>query len=193
MKLQFASSGLHDSTAVPRRRFNPQPSIPRFFVAGDMIRPLPLEGVVPHRRAGERPAGPLFEARVANPTGSPAKVAAKPVSATAPKANPFAAPTDGAKRPGLFSRLASHVAALFKRRAVPGGGVGAVQPELRLDTVKPLRNELTDSDSEPAETPAPALIAVTVPGNGAAAAPSPRLVAEPAREGSPNLDPLVKT
>lgn len=169
MNLFFAKSGGRENRSASSRRFNPQAAIPQFVLVGDMIRPVPLEGVVPQRRVGERPAGPLFEARTLKPSEpAPKKPAVQVASAPSPvaSANPFSGNGVTKAKVGFLARLKSGVAALFKRSNAAGSvAASGVQPELRLDAVKPLRNELADVDFGSTElqvAPVPIMVAGTV-------------------------------
>lgn len=168
MKLLFGKNGSRETGASVSRRFNPQSSIPQFVLVGDMIRPVPLEGVVPQRRKGERVAGPLFAPRTLKPAESVEKKPSMKVpSAPAPAAsvNPFSARGAGKVPVGFLARVKSGLAGLFKRSASAGTAtVPGVQPELRLDSVKPLRSELADVDFESTElqvAPVPIVVAGT--------------------------------
>lgn len=153
MKQLFGFNGRREESPSLSRRFNRQSSIPRFVVVGDMIRPLPMEGVVPHRRVGERPAGPLFEARMIKQPDAPVgKPAVRSEAATAVASNPFSAAPAKSARQGIVGRVRTLVASIFKRRAPASlAPPSTVQAELRLDAVRPLRNELSDFDSEVVE------------------------------------------
>ena len=153
MKQLFGFNGRSEESPSSSRRFNRQSSIPRFVVVGDMIRPVPMEGVVPHRRVGERPAGPLFEPRVIKQPVAPiGKPAVRSEPATPVASNPFSVARVEFARKGIVGRVGSLVASVFKRSAPAAAAAkSTVQEELRLDTVKPLRNELFDSDSEVVE------------------------------------------
>ncbi len=168
MKQLFGFNGRREDSPLPPRRFNRQSSIPRFVVVGDMIRPLPIEGVVPHRRVGERPAGPLFEARVIQQPDAPVgKHVVRSEAAAAVASNPFSAAHAKSARPGIFGRVGSLVASIFKRRAPASSAPpSTVQAELRLDAVRPLRNELSDFDSEVVEPQVVQPVPIVVSGTG---------------------------
>ncbi len=187
MKQLFGSSGNRESDPSTSRRFHRQSSIPKFILVGDMIRPVPMEGVIPHRRVGERPPGPLFEARVAKqPEASVGKRNADSKPTPQVVANPFSRSPKQPVKTGLFSRTISRIASVFKRDAGgPQASAPGIQAELRLDAVKPLRNELSDSDSEVVEPQAVPPVPILVSGmNGIPEATSAQF-----RIGQPSLTP----
>lgn len=168
MKQLFGLNWRRGEAPSPSKPPRPQSSIPRFVVVGDMIRPVPMEGVVPHRRVGERPAGPLFEARIIKqPIPQGGKPAVRSETAMPVDSNPFSATPSKSVRPGFVGRVGSLVASVFKRRAPAAPAApSTVQAELRLDAVRPLRNELSDSDSELVELqvvrPVPIVVSGTI-------------------------------
>lgn len=194
MKQLFGLNGPREEVHSQPRRFNRQSSIPRFVVFGDMIRPVPMEGVVPHRRVGERPAGPLFEARVTQKPQVP--VVKRPVSPEASGAvasNPFSAAPVKTARNGVVGRIGSFVASMFKRRApVSPAPTSTVQAELRLDAVKPLRNELSDSDSEVVERLVAQPVQIVVSGTGVVSkdVPAPARIIQPSPASSRLITPM---
>lgn len=201
MKLSFGKSGSRETGASVSRRFNPQSSIPQFVLVGDMIRPVPLEGVVPQRRKGERVAGPLFAPRTLKPAEPvEKKPSVKVPSAPAPavSANPFSARGAGKVRMGFLARVKSGLAGLFKRGASEGATAApGVQPELRLDAVKPLRNELADVESESTElqvAPVPIVVAGTasVPEAASVSARTADQVVAPVRQVTPAVELVGK-
>ena len=200
MKQLFGFNGRREESPSPSRRFNRQSSIPRFVVVGDMIRPVPMEGVVPHRRVGERPAGPLFEARVTKQPQVP--VGKRPVRSEAVESvasNPFSAAPAKSARTGVVGRIGYLVASMFKRRAPASSApTSTVQAELRLDEVRPIRNELSDFDSEVVELqvvqPAPIVVSGTndVPEDISASARIAQPPSAPARETAPPAELIGK-
>ena len=191
MKQLFGFSVNRESDPSSSRRFHRQSSIPRFVVVGDMIRPVPMEGVVPHRRVGERPPGPLFEARVAKqPEASVGKRAADSKPAPPVVANPFSRSAKQPVKTGPFGRAISRIASVFKRDAGgPPASAPGVQAELRLDAVKPLRNELSDSDSEVLEPQAGPPVPIMVSGMSGI----PEATSAQAHIGQPSLTPVHET
>lgn len=160
--------------ATGRYRTAPTGVIPKFQVRGDMISAIPMEGVVPSRQPASAKAspGPLFDAATA--PVAPARSVAVPVAngvpsvkpVKAPSTNPFASGGVGpAVRRGWMRAVLDRVADLLSE-AFSGRGnrVRAVRPvvqgELGLDSVKPLRNDLSGSDFEVVAGPVaqPALI-----------------------------------
>lgn len=191
MKQLFGLNGPREEAHSQPRRFNRQSSIPRFVVFGDMIRPVPMEGVVPHRRVGERPAGPLFEARVTQKPQVPVgKRPVSPEAAGAVASNPFSAAPVKTAHNGVVGRIGFFVASMFKRRApVSPAPTSTVQAELRLDAVKPLRNELSDSDSEVVELQ-PVPLVVSGAGVVAEDIPAPARIIQPSPASSRLITPM---
>lgn len=187
MKQLFGFSGSRESDPSTSRRFHRQSSIPKFVVVGDMIRPVPMEGVVPHRRVGERPPGPLFEARVAKqPEASVGKRTADSKPTPQVVANPFSRSAKQPVKTGPLGRVIARITSVFKRDAGgPPASAPGVQAELRLDAVKPLRSELSDADSEAVEPQAGPPVPIMVSGVGGIPEPT----SAQARIGQPSLTP----
>jgi hypothetical protein len=140
--------------------------LPKFEIVRGTIRAVPMDGVVPSG-AGleERSPGPLFEAPVNQVTSvltAPAET--PPTPSTVIAGNPFKAGVVARSKTSVWQKLRSGAADLrdmllskLRRRQRARPFSSAVQPELRLDAVKPLRNDLSDSDFEvvPVQVPKP--------------------------------------
>jgi hypothetical protein len=144
--------------------------LPKFELRGDTITAIPMEGVVPaSRRVVKDSPGPLFD--TLHPAEAPAprlseprlaEVEKRPEAPVAPQvANPFATAVAGRPvRLGFFRTLFGAVGGLLadafsgrRNRVRSRAGREAVQGELGLEAVKPLRNDLSGSDFEMVAVP----------------------------------------
>lgn len=155
--------------ASSRYRMAPTGVLPKFELRGDTLTAVPMEGVVPSAKTpAKQSPGPLFDglSGMAAPAGKPsvkAAVAEPPVPAAVPADNPFAAESAGKRvKIGfwrmLFGAVGSVLSDAFsgrRNRMRKRASRETVQGELGLDSVKPLRNDLSGTDFEVVAAPVP--------------------------------------
>ena len=185
--------------ASGRYRAAPPGLLPKFELRGDTITAIPMEGVVPASRPVLKDSpGPLFDTLKPLETPTVQRAEIRPVPAekrveapVAPvPANPFSAAAEGRSvKLGFFRTLFGALGGLFveafsgrRNRVRARGGRETVQGELGLDSVKPLRNDLSGSDFEMVAVPvanrAPGLV-VRAPAVAATEAKAPSPAAPP--------------
>jgi hypothetical protein len=153
--------------ATGRYRMAQGGTLPKFELRGDTLTAVPIEGVVRLKGAPVKDsAGPLFDspAEPARNAGAGALiVSSAPKSPIVAAGNPFS--SEAPPRPvstgilkGLLDSIGSALSDAFsgrrnraRRRAVRE----SVQGELGLDSVRPLRNDLSGSDFEVVAAPVP--------------------------------------
>jgi hypothetical protein len=152
--------------ATGRYRMAQGGTLPKFELRGDTLTAVPIEGVVRLKGAPVKDsAGPLFDppseaGRDAVAEGSIVSSAPKPPMAST--GNPFSAdsPTPVSKGflKGLIGSVGSALSDAFsgrRNRARRRASRESVQGELGLDSVRPLRNDLSGSDFEVVAAPVP--------------------------------------